>query len=193
MKRINENPPARFPERPISMAEAPWWIAKVKPRQEKALAFDLMRNNIEYYLPMVAHVTRRRDNNKPRKSVLPLFSGYISFCGTDAIPRDIYRTGRVVSVIPVKHQERFIRELGQIYQAIETGAVLDPLTVLYSPGTKVSVSAGPLRGLIGVIARVQDSDRLVLSVAGLGQASMVIDAAMVKPVDDPHQPQQTFQ
>jgi transcription antitermination factor NusG len=189
MKRLSENPPARFPARPIGKAEGPWWIAKVKPRQEKALAFDLVRNHIEYYLPMVVHVTRRRDNNKPRKSVLPLFPGYISFCGTEAVPRDIYRTGRVVSIITIKYQERFIREIGQIYQAIETGAVLDPLSVSYSPGTTVVVSAGPLRGLTGVIARVQDSDRLVLSVAGLGQASMVIDAAMVKPVDDPHQPQ----
>ncbi len=189
MKRVNENPPARFPERPIGQAGAPWWIAKVRPRQEKALAFDLVRNNIEYYLPMVVHVTRRRDNNKPRKSVLPLFPGYISFCGGDPEARGIYRTGRVVSVIPIKYQERFVRELTQVYQAIETGVALDPVAAQYSPGARVAVVTGPLRGLTGVIARIQDADRLVLSVTGLGHASMVIDAAMVKPVDDPHKHQ----
>jgi transcription antitermination factor NusG len=192
MKRVNENPPARFPERPIDQAGAPWWIAKVRPRQEKALAFDLVRNNIEYYLPMVVHVTRRRDNNKPRKSVLPLFPGYMSFCGGDPEARGIYRTGRVVSVIPIKYQERFVHELTQVYQAIETGVTLDPVTALYSPGARVAVVTGPLRGLTGVITRIQDADRLVLSVTGLGQASMVIDAAMVKPMDDPHKHQTEF-
>ncbi len=182
MKRVNENPPARFPARPIADAAGPWWIAKVKPRQEKALAFDFVRGNVEYYLPQVTHVTRRRDNNKPRKSVLPLFPGYISFCSAESEAGSIYKTGRVVSVIQIKYQQRFVRELTQIYQAIETGAVLDPVSVSYPPGTPVSVVAGPLRGLTGVISRIQDADRLVLSVSGLGHASMVIQASMVKPI-----------
>jgi|WetSurMetagenome_2_1015567.scaffolds.fasta_scaffold00022_33 transcription antitermination factor NusG len=186
MKRISENPPPRFPDKPIDKAESPWWIAKVKPRQEKALAFDLIRGGVEYYLPMVVHVTRRKDNNKPRKSVLPLFAGYLSFCGNESTARSLYRTGRVASVISIKHQDRFVRELTQIYQALETGAVLAPLSVSYTPGEMVAVVSGPLRGLTGVIARIQDSDRLVLSVTGLGHASMSIDAAMVKPLDAPN-------
>jgi transcription termination/antitermination protein NusG len=184
MKRVGENPPSRFPDRLISAAETPWWVAKIKPRQEKALAFDFIKNNIEYYLPLIVKVTRRKDNNKPRKSVLPLFPGYISFCSKDTPVRSVYRTGRVVSVISIKYQRRFIEELTQIYQAIETGVVLEPLAFSYPPGATVAVISGPLRGLRGVIARVNDSDRLVLSVSGLGQASMVIDAAMVKPVED---------
>jgi transcription antitermination factor NusG len=182
MKRVDENPPARFPARPIDQAQAPWWIAKVKPRQEKALAFDFIKADIEYYLPMVVHVTRRKDNNKPRKSVLPLFSGYISFCGSDPVAKGIYKTGRVVSVIEIRHQQRFVGELTQVYQALELGAVLDPVTSAYTPGTSVSIVAGPLRGLTGVIARIQDAERLVLSVTGLGHASMSIDASMVKPL-----------
>ncbi len=181
MKRIDENPPARHPDRPVSQAPGPWWVAKVKPRQEKALAFDLIKADIEYYLPFVTKVTRRKDNNKPRKSVLPLFAGYISFSGNDPEARGLYKTGRVVSVISIKHQRHFVEELTQIYQAIERGVVLEPLTVAYAPGALVTVAAGPLRGLTGAIVRIQDADRLVLSVAGLGHASMVIDSALVKP------------
>jgi transcription antitermination factor NusG len=189
MKRVNENPPSRFPDRPITAAEAPWWVAKIKPRQEKAIAFDFIKNNIEYYLPMVVHVTRRKDNNKPRKSILPLFPGYISFCSRETLVQGIYRTGRVVSIIPIKYQRRFMEELTQIYQAIEMGVPMEPVVVSYPTGTPVTVIAGPLRGLKGVISRVSDSDRLVLSVAGLGQASMYIDASMVKQDDpDPAKP-----
>ena len=80
MRNVTDNPPARFPDRPIGEAELPWFVAHVKPRQEKAAADDCLRLGVEYYLPMFTRVTRRRDNNKPRKSVLPLFPGYISVC-----------------------------------------------------------------------------------------------------------------
>jgi transcription antitermination factor NusG len=183
MKRVNENPPSRYPDLPIAGSGSPWWVAKVKPRQEKALAFDLIKNDIHYYFPLIVKITRRKDNNKPRKSVLPLFPGYISFCSTETFVHGIYKTGRVVSLIKISYQRRFIEELTQIYMAIEKGVCLEPVAVSYPPGTLVSVIAGPLRGLCGVISRVQDVDRLVLSVSGLGQASMVIDASMVKPVN----------
>jgi len=182
MKRVDENPPARFPARAITEAADPWWVAKVKPRQEKAIAFDFVKAGIEYYLPLVTHVTRRKDNNKPRKSILPLFPGYISFCSRDTLVQGVYRTGRVVSIIPIKYQKRFMDELTQIYLAIEQGVQLEPVTVSYPLGTQVTVIAGPLCGLTGTISRVQESDRLFLSVTGLGQASMSIDASMVKPV-----------
>jgi len=184
MKRVSENPPSRFPDRPIREAAHPWWVAKIKPRQEKALAFDFIKNNVEYYLPLVTKVTRRKDNNKPRKSVLPLFPGYISFCAAEGNAANVYKTGRVVSIIEIRHQRRFSEELTQIYQALESGVVLEPVSVSYPPGTPVYVHAGPLKGIRGIITRVQDSERLVLSVAGLGQASMIIDSAYVKPDTD---------
>ena len=37
-----KNPPARFPKRTIREATDPWWIVKVKSRQEKALANDFL-------------------------------------------------------------------------------------------------------------------------------------------------------
>jgi transcription antitermination factor NusG len=185
MKRVSENPPARFPERPIADAQGLWWVAKVKPRQEKALAFDFIKSETEYYLPLITKVTRRKDNNKPRKSVLPLFAGYISFCAPQTGATGIYKTGRVVSIIEIRYQKRFSEELSQIYQALSSGVPLEPVEAAYPPGTPVYVHAGPLRGVQGIITRVQDSQRLVLSVTGLGQASMVIDTAFVKPIPVP--------
>ena len=99
MKRVNENPPARFPVKPLDEYSLPWWVAKVKPRQEKALAFDFIAKNIEYYLPLLTKVTRRKDNNKPRKSIIPLFPGYISFCADKNDLRTAFSTGRVVNTI----------------------------------------------------------------------------------------------
>jgi transcription antitermination factor NusG len=180
MKRVGENPPQRWPnDAPLEVAGLPWWIAKVKPRQEKALADDFIRRDIEYYLPLYTKVVRRKDNNKPRKSVLPLFSGYISFRAPKGGQQSIFSTGRVVSVLEVRHQKRFVEELNQIYGSLSGGFSLEPLET-YQPGQLVKVKSGPLRGIIGTVIQIQNQSRLVLEVEGLGRAAMVVDAAMVK-------------
>jgi transcription antitermination factor NusG len=184
MKRVSENPPPRFPSRRISEAEGPWWIAKVKPRQEKALAFDLIKRDIEYYLPMYTKVVRRRDNNKPRKSVLPLFPGYLSFCAHEGTQRLVYSTGRIVNLVEVRHQRRFVDELEQIYFTLDLGMPLEPFVHVadLSPGMMVEVRSGPLSGIQGTISRIQGTHRLILSVEGLGRAALTVDASVVKPI-----------
>jgi transcription antitermination factor NusG len=184
MRKVSDNPPTRYPQRPIGEAENPWFVAHVKPRQEKALADDCCHLEIEYYLPMVTHVTRRKDNNKPRKSILPLFPGYISFTGTQETHFKLYATGRIASIIAIKHQKKFIAELSQIYSLLENGVPLEPLDFQYTEGAEVRVLAGPLQGIQGVVISVKNQKKLVLSVEGLGQAIMTIDAAMVKLVGE---------
>jgi len=181
MKRVDENPPARHPSRPITEAEAPWWVAKIKPRQEKAIASDFIEQTIEYYLPLFTKVTRRKDNNKPRKSVLPLFPGYVSFSADKRRLRDVLVTGRVVNIIEIRHQRRFIDELCQIYFALEHGIALEPFSEAYPEGTRVLVVSGPLKGIRGIIGKIHNNNKLILSVEGLGRAVVSVDQAQVKP------------
>jgi transcription antitermination factor NusG len=182
MRNVTDNPPARFPDRPIGAAELPWFVAHVKPRQEKAVADDCLRLGVEYYLPMFTKVTRRRDNNKPRKSVLPLFPGYISFAGTRETKPRLYATGRIANIIEIKQQKKFIAELGQIYALLEKGVRLEPLTVNFKTGPDVRILAGPMRGITGKITSIKNQRRLILSVEGLGQAVIMVDASTVQPV-----------
>jgi len=87
-----------------------------------------------------------------------------------------------VNLIEIRHQKRFIEELTQIYFSLTKGIHLEPVED-FEPGAEVYVFTGPLRGIRGVITRVQNQSRLVLSVEGLGRAAMVVDAATVKAVD----------
>lgn len=184
MLRLSGNPPSRFPERTISDATGPWWLAKVKPRQEKALAFDFIEHEIEYYLPMYLKVTRRKDNNKPRKSILCLFEGYISFCSPRGFERKVFATNRVVNIIEIQHQSRFISQLEQIYHLIDLGTPLVPLSTAeyLIPGTPVKVEYGPLREVVGTVIKYQNSHKLILSVDGLGKAALKVPADSVKPI-----------
>ena len=71
MLRIEENPPPRWPEeRPLEDELGKWWVVRTKSRNEKALAWDLVRLDISYYLPQITRRTVRKDNGKPRKYVV---------------------------------------------------------------------------------------------------------------------------
>ncbi len=178
MKRVDENPPSRHPDRPIDVAVEPWWVAKIKPRQEKAIAFDFITHGIEYYLPLFTKVTRRKDNNKPRKSVLPLFTGKPRL-------REVLATGRVVNIIEIRHQKRFVGELSQIFYAIDCGVFIEPFVEYYPAGSRVLVVSGPLRGMRGEIIKIHHNNKLILSVEGLGRAALSVDSAQVKPDSPP--------
>ncbi len=185
MIAMSKNPPIRFPDRLIEDAPLPWWVAKVKPRQEKALAFDLIELNVEYFLPMYTKSTRRPDNNKPRKSLLCLFPGYICFAANSNEISGLYKTNRIVQLLEVRAQDRFKREIAQIHLTLENKLSIDPVINNlndYKEGVAVEVFRGPMQGLQGVFLKAASGSRLVLSVELLGSASVLIDASDVKPL-----------
>jgi transcription antitermination factor NusG len=124
-----------------------------------------------------------RKSRRPTKSLLPLFAGYIFCCGRDSDRLEILRTDRVANMIEVTDQEKLIKELLQIEQALKVGAPLTPHKYL-RVGQKCRVTAGPLLGLEGVVAQTRSAVRLVLQVDMLGQAASVeIDMDMIETLD----------
>jgi len=96
----------------------------------------------------------------------------------------VLATGRAVNIIEIRHQKRFISELSQIYAAIEQGMSLEPCLETYPAGTRVLVISGPLRGIKGVISKIHNQNKLILSVDGLGQAAISVDSSQVKPINE---------
>lgn len=157
-----------------------WRVAHVKPRNEKALARDCELRGVGYYLPLYVKRVLRRDNNKPRKSVLPLFPGYLPFVDRDDGKRRIYETNRVVHVLPVADQEGFVRDLTQVWQAVSSGAPLGVVQA-FTVGQRVRVKAGPLQGVVGVIEEMRNHLRLLLNVEAIQMAvSVELDACDVE-------------
>jgi transcription antitermination factor NusG len=178
----SENPPIVWPgEKPIREFTGQWWVAHTKSRNEKALAHDLIRKNISYFLPM-SWKARRRSRRKIR-SLLPLFSGYLFFCGQEEQRIELLRTDRVANLIEVIDQQKLLDELSQIEQALRAGAPLAPHKYIKT-GQKCRVVAGPLIDLQGVVVTTKNAARLVLQIDILGQASSVeIDIDMIEVLD----------
>ena len=182
MLKVSENPPVIWPEvESIRDFAGRWWVAHTRSRNEKALAHDLVRKNVSYFLPMSWKVRRRR--GRTIRSFLPLFSGYLFFCGEENERIELLRTDRVANLIDVKDQEKLVGELLQIEQALRAGAPLRPHKYIKT-GQQCRVIAGPLFGLQGVAAKTKGATRLVLQVDMLGQAASVeIDIDMIETVD----------
>jgi transcription antitermination factor NusG len=180
MRRIDENPPERFPDRPLNKSIHPWWIARVRSRQEKALADDLQKLDIEYYLPMYVKRTRRKDTNKLRKSILPLFAGYLCFSSPRTSLTAVFDTGRTCSILSVLNQKRLISELNWIYLSNKKGLTIEPAQRTMEKGTRIKVIDGPLSGYCGLLVKYKNESKLILTVDELGEAAVTIDIACVR-------------
>jgi len=179
---VSENPPIIWPEvDTIRDFVGKWWVAHTKSRNEKALAHDLIGKNISYFLPMTWKVRRR--SRRTIKSLLPLFGGYLFFCGDDNQKTELLKTNRVANLIEVKDQEKFLCELEQIERVLQTGAPVTPHKYI-KKGQKCRVIAGPLFGVQGIVVKTKGIMRLVLQVDMLGQAASVeIDVDLIEPVE----------
>ncbi len=173
----------RWPaDRPLEEDLGYWKVAYLKPRNEKALALECMNMEIGYYLPLYEKRTRRRDNNKPRKSIVPLFTGYLPFVDRDGGKRQICETKRVVTILEINDQKQFTEDLNQIWQAVTSGVPLGEPEPLRT-GQKVVVKEGPLQGLVGVITEIYKQRRLILNVDAFRMAvSVELDREDVEPV-----------
>jgi transcription antitermination factor NusG len=158
-----------------------WYVLHTKSRQEKALADELDRLRIPYYLPIIEQV---RYHGK-RKALVsePLFAGYVFLRGTLEEAYQADRTKRIANIIPVHDQQRLDWDLRNLALALHQQAPLDPYPFL-KEGRRVQVRAGPFRGLQGLIEERLGWNRLVLAVNMLGQAvSLEVDGSLLDPVD----------
>ena len=171
MLKAEENPPLVWPaDKSIRNFEGTWWVAHTKSRNEKALAWQMQHKDISYFLPMHWKVAKKK--GRTFRSLLPLFTGYVFFCGNEDDRLEVLRTNRVAGLIAVKDQDHLVRDLLPIETLLQQGASLQPHKYIKA-GTKCRVIAGALMGIEGIVARTARQTRLVLQVEMLGQATSV--------------------
>jgi len=182
MLKVTENPPIIWPQtESMRDFEGQWWVVHTRSRNEKALAQDLISKDISYFLPMSWKVSRK--SRRTTRSLLPLFNGYLFFCGKENERVELLKTNRVANLIEVDNQQKLLDELVQVNQALQSGAPLTPHNYI-KEGQRCRVIAGPLMGLEGIVVRSNNAMRLVLQIDMLGQAASVeIDVDMIEVLD----------
>jgi len=157
-----------------------WCVLHTRARNEKALAVDLDRSGLCYFLPLVQ--TTRRHGRRRVEVWLPLFPGYVFFAyETDEQRVRALQTNRIATVIEAADQDRLCQELEQIRRALAS----QRRVALYPgirKGRRCRVTGGSLKGLEGVVMRRGDTGRIFLDVAMLGQSAVVeIDVTLLEP------------
>ena len=182
MLKVTENPPIIWPQaESMRDFEGQWWVVHTRSRNEKALAQDLISKDISYFLPMSWKVSRK--SRRTTRSLLPLFNGYLFFCGKENERVELLKTNRVANLIEVDNQQKLLKELVQVNQALQSGAPLTPHNYI-KKGQRCRVIAGPLMGMEGIVVRSNNAVRLVLQIDMLGQAASVeIDIDMIEVLD----------
>ena len=183
MLKLSENP-AILTSEVESLAEltGTWWIAHTKARFEKVFAWDMLSRGIGYFLPMWEKVIF--SGGRKRRVMMPLFTSYVFFCGTD---EDRYRamaTNRLCQTIEVFDQDRLVQELTRIEKALVSKAIIDHYPHL-PVGSRCRITSGPMMGTEGVvIERNNTKARMVLEVTILGRGALIeIDADLLEHID----------
>jgi transcription antitermination factor NusG len=172
---LKDNPQSVYPDAlfcPGSQPDPdhPWWVARTRTRQEKALARSLRGKAIPYFLPLVARPQKNRD--RMRTSIVPLFSGYLFFQAGPHERQEALQSGHLAQAIPVKDQNMLHGQLQAISRVCALEMNLE-LVDFAQPGKTVRIIAGPFTGLKGVVRTIRNTRRLVLNVDAIGQAVAV--------------------
>lgn len=182
MLKENENPPVAFPQdKSVSQFEGTWWVAHTKSRNEKALAWQMLQKKISYFLPMSKKITKK--SGRTFRSMLPLFTGYVFFCGDEQARLEVLKTNRVANIIEVSNQAGFVGDIEPIETLLKHGQTLTPHNYIRA-GQKCRVIAGALMGTEAIVEKTSQGARLILQIDMLGQATSVeIDSDMIETIE----------
>lgn len=166
---------------PVDALPGPWWLVHTRSRCEKALAADLDRLGIGYFLPLARR--RRLHGGRRVEVLLPLFPSYLFLSGGADERYATLMTHRAAQIIEIVNQEGLKDELRQVYRVMLSQEPVELYCGL-KQGQRCRVTSGPLAGLEGVVLRQRDWCRIYVGVEVLGQsAELEIDPALLEPLD----------
>lgn len=161
-----------FPDDLFDMptAAAPWEIAHLRSRQEKAVARLLLDGGKPFYLPQIQQ--KKKSSGRTFVSHLPLFPGYIFIRRVDGLRETLWRTNAVANLLEVPDQAQLDAELLQIRRLQISGASLTAADDL-CPGDAVEIQEGVFRGYSGVVVEERGGWRLIVQVSALKKSVVV--------------------
>lgn len=159
-----------------------WWVLHTKPRQEKALARQLLQAKIPFYLPLLKRKTLV--SGRVMQSHVPLFTSYLFLLGKSDERITALATKRIVRSLDVRQPRELQEQLAQIHRLINSGKPVTPEQQLY-PGAFVEICTGPLAGLRGKIIREGNRSRFVVQVDFIQKsASVELDDFMLQAIKE---------
>jgi transcriptional antiterminator RfaH len=161
-----------------------WYAIHTHPKQENRAEMNLKAWGVETFFPRIKDCRFNEFTSKPSYFVKPLFPGYLfaRFALNDSLHKVRFTRG-VHSVVcigtgPAMIDDGVLETIAAQVDAtgfVKIGADLEP-------GAKVSIQAGPFKGLIGIFEReTSDADRIKILLDCVSfQAHLEVERRYVK-------------
>lgn len=140
-----------------------WFAVQVAPQHEQKVSALLQYKGQEQFLP--TSKSQRHWSDRTKLLQRPLFPGYLFCRATRSSFAAILNTPGVYRLVCFGGRPYPIPdfEIDALRQLAASGRDISDVSYL-SIGQKVQVSAGPLAGLNGIITRLKNRDRLIVSI-----------------------------
>ena len=165
-----------------------WIVVRSKPRSEKVAHNELVKKNIESYLPLLKE--RRKWSDRKKWVEFPLFSSYL-FARIE-IKDSIFvlQTQGVNTIVKFGKQIAIVQNsvIEAIRLAMEGGYQLEPVEY-FVEGNQVEVIAGPMKGVKGIVAKLKGQNRLIIKIDAIQQAlSIQIESKFIRNLNSKNAP-----
>lgn len=147
-----------------------WFVCHTKPRCEKKFAALLKAETLSHELPLIPSVRVYKDRKRIYHK--PLFRSYVFAELAPENKSRIYQQDLLVRAIWIEDQALFLRQLGDVLRVAASGleATLAPLL---KKGTAVRITAGPLKGVEGLIEDPKNPKGVLVAMDILRQGLLV--------------------
>ncbi len=160
-----------------------YWIAVyTKARHEKVVHEQLLKKNIDVFLPLIR--SKRRWSDRTKWVDIPLFRSYV-FANIE-LNNHLF----VLQTVGVHHIIRFKDEIAVIpneqIQAIRLmleGGYTPESTDYFVVGDEAEIMAGPMKGVQGIVSRIDGENKFVLKIDAIQHAiSVRVDRQLLKAI-----------
>jgi transcription antitermination factor NusG len=161
---------------------AEWYAIYTRHQHEKSVAHILSTKGFEIFLPLYTAAHRWKDRNK--ELLLPLFPCYVFLRSGLERRWQILATPGVQALVGASGQPSSIpqTEIDAVRQVVQRSRQVEPYPFLKC-GDWVRIKCGPLAGIEGILVRMKNLFRLVLSVSMLQKSvSVEVDSTIVERV-----------
>jgi|SRR5215472_8454545 len=158
-----------------------WFAAYTKHQHEKRAADLLARKGLETFLPTYRDI--RRWNDRMKTLILPLFPCYLFIRTTIEQKLDILKTPGIFHVVESDGKACAIPDAEiEALQRLARNESVGPHVFLNS-GDSVRIIRGALTGIEGILVRVKNQHRVVVSIELLRKSVAVeIDLGALEPL-----------
>lgn len=161
-----------------------WYAIYTAPRAEKKVAERFTNEHIEHYLPI--HKVMRKWSDRMKEVEVPVVNGYIFVHISERQFDAVLKTFGAIQFVrefnkPVPIPDQQLVKLRFMVDNAE-GPIDFSLEEL-EPGILISITRGPLQGLIGELKEVKGKHKVVIRIDTFGCAMTTIPLSFVTPLN----------